>query len=141
MAIYLYVDDCKLIHRKYKTNYCMIEWILQEYESIFEDASGKMSVRRGKIHEYLGMTLDYTVCGQVIITMISYIEDILSEIDRADPKGNGTNASAATNDLFVVNKYCKKLKQNKVVEFHNLVAKLYMPPTGKDQIPAHPSYF
>ena len=51
----------------------MIKWLQQEYESIFEDGSGKMSVRRGKVHEYLGITLDYTVHGQVRITMFSYI--------------------------------------------------------------------
>ena len=31
-----------------------------------------MSVSQDKVHEYLGMTLDYTVCGQVRIMMLSY---------------------------------------------------------------------
>ena len=37
----------------------MIKWFRQEYDTIFEDRSGKMSVSRGKVHEYLGMTLEY----------------------------------------------------------------------------------
>jgi hypothetical protein len=69
MTICFHVDYCKLGHRKTKVMYRMIEYLRQEYESIFEDGSGAMKVSRGKIHKYLGMTLDYTVCGQVKITM------------------------------------------------------------------------
>jgi hypothetical protein len=47
----------------------MIDYLRQEYESIFENGYGAMTVSRGKIHKYLGMTLDYTVHGQVKITM------------------------------------------------------------------------
>jgi hypothetical protein len=65
MTITFYVDDCKLSHKKLKTMDTMIEWLSQEYESIFEDGSGKMAVSQGKLHTYLGMTLDYTTRGQV----------------------------------------------------------------------------
>jgi hypothetical protein len=68
----------------------MIDYLRQEYESIFEDGSGEMTVSRGKIHKYLGMTLDYTVCGQVKITMFDYIDEILTVFDKAEPKGGGT---------------------------------------------------
>ena len=81
-----------------------------------------MSVSRGKIHEYLGMILDYTVCSQVRITMISYFDEILAAFDETELKVACTKTSNAFNNLFVVNNYCKKLNQNKVVEFHNLVA-------------------
>jgi hypothetical protein len=47
----------------------MIEYFRQEYESIFEDGPGAMTVSRGKIHTYLDMALDCTVRGQVKITM------------------------------------------------------------------------
>ena len=62
-----------------------------------------MSVRRGKIHEYLGMTLVYTISGQVRISMTSYIEEIIAAFDKAEPKGEITKSSAAPNNLFVVN--------------------------------------
>ena len=67
------VDDCKLSHRERKSDDCMIKWLWQEYEIIFEYVSGKMSVIRGKFHKYIGMTLYYNVCGQVSITVFSYI--------------------------------------------------------------------
>ena len=36
-------------------------------------------------------------------------------------RGKGTELGAATNNIFVVNEDCRKLKQEKVVEFHNIV--------------------
>jgi hypothetical protein len=65
MTICFHVDDCKLSHRKEKVMESMIEHLRLEYESIFEDGSGAMTVSRGKVHKYLGMTLDYTARGQV----------------------------------------------------------------------------
>jgi hypothetical protein len=70
MTMYFHVDDCKLSHRSPAVTDQIIEWLRSEYESIFDDGSGKASVSRGKIYKYLGMTLDYTICGQARITMI-----------------------------------------------------------------------
>jgi hypothetical protein len=69
MTICFDVDDCKLSHRKTKVMDSMIEYLRQEYEIIFMEGSGAMTVSRGKIHKYLGMTLDCTVRGQVKIIM------------------------------------------------------------------------
>jgi hypothetical protein len=63
MTICFHVDDCKLSHHSSRANDNIIDWLRQEYESIFEDGSGKMTVSRGRVHKYLGMTLDYTVHG------------------------------------------------------------------------------
>jgi hypothetical protein len=123
MTICFHVDDCKLSHRKKKVMDTIIEYLCEEYESIFEDGTGEMTVSRGKIHKYLGMTLDYTFCGQVRITMFDYVEEILTDFDKAEPKGGGTKISAAPDSLFKVDDSCVKLAQNKAVEFHNLVAK------------------
>jgi hypothetical protein len=87
----------------------MIDWLWQEYESIFEDGSGQMTVSRGRVHKYLGMTLDYTVCGQVNISMFNYIDKIIDAFDKVELKGDGTKSSAAPNDRFKVNKDHKKL--------------------------------
>jgi hypothetical protein len=61
MTICFHVDDCKLSHHSSRANDNMIGWLRQEYKSIFEDRSGKMTVSRGRVHKYVGMTLDYTV--------------------------------------------------------------------------------
>jgi hypothetical protein len=123
MTICFHVNDCKLSHRNRKVMDRMIKYLRQEYKSIFEDGSGEMTVSRGKIHTYLGVTLDFIITGQVRISMFDYVEEILTAFDKVEPKGTGTKASAAPTNLFKVDKDCKKLPPNKVVEFHSLVAR------------------
>jgi hypothetical protein len=101
----------------------MTGYLWQEYERIFEDGSGAMTVSRGKINKYLGMTFDYRIPGQVKITMLDYVDEIIAAFDKAEPKGVGTRTSAAPDSLFKFDEDCEKLAQAKAVEFHNLVAK------------------
>ena len=56
---------------------------LKNYERIFEDGSGNMKISRGKIHKYLGMTLDFSESGEVKITMIPYIEEMVTDFAKA----------------------------------------------------------
>jgi hypothetical protein len=93
----------------------MIHCLRQEYKSIFEDRSGEMTVSRGRVHKYLGMTLDYTVCRQVNISMFDYVNKIINPFDKAEPKGGGTKSSAAPDNLFKVNKDCEKLLPEKAL--------------------------
>jgi hypothetical protein len=93
MTIFFHVDNCKLSNRKKKVMDTMIEYPREEYERIFEDGTEEMMVSRGKIQKYLGMILDYTVCGQVKITMFDYVDEILTAFDKAEPKGGGTKTS------------------------------------------------
>jgi hypothetical protein len=83
MTICFHVDDCKLSHCKKKVMDTIIEYLCEEYESIFEDGTGAMTASRGKIHKYLGMNLDYTVRGQVKITMFDYVDEILNAFDKS----------------------------------------------------------
>jgi hypothetical protein len=63
LTIVFHVDDCKLSHVDSKVLDTTIDWLRQDYESVFEDGSGEMKVNRGKKHKYLGMSLDYTTQG------------------------------------------------------------------------------
>jgi hypothetical protein len=121
MTICFHVNDCKLSHRNTKVMDNMIEYLRQEYETIFKDGYGTMTVSIGKIQKYLGMTLDYTIHGKVKITMFDFVDEILTDFNKAEPKGGGTKSSAAPEILFKVNETCAKLDQDKAVEFHNLV--------------------
>jgi hypothetical protein len=115
MTICFHVDDYKLSHHSSRANYNIIDWFHQEYESIFEDGSGKMTVStaRGRVHKYLRMTLDYTVHRRVNISMFNYVDKIINAFDKAEPKGGGTKSSAAPDNLFKVDEDCE----------NNLVAK------------------
>ena len=123
MTICYHADDCKLSHCRSKVNDWMIKWLRHEHERIFEDGLGKMTVSRGKVHKYLGMTLDYTICGQVQIIMIDFLDEFFIDFEKAETKGGGTKTSAAPENLFNVDKDCEKLPQSNTVKFHNLVAK------------------
>ena len=60
-----HVDDCKLSHKDPKVNQAFVETFRKEYESTFVNGSGKMKAHTGKIHEFHGMTLDYSEEGIV----------------------------------------------------------------------------
>ena len=46
----------------------------------------KITITQGKVHKYLGMTIDYSSPGKVIFSMINYIGKILDDIPE-DVKG------------------------------------------------------
>jgi hypothetical protein len=57
---------------------------------VFEDGSGVMKVHRGKVHKYLGMSLDFSHKGQCCVTMYDYLDGILQTFDAAVKKhGDG----------------------------------------------------
>ena len=120
-----HVDDCKLSCFWTKANDKLIETFRREYETIFEDGSGKMKVTRGKVHDYLGMRIDFTVRGQVEITMIPFLCEIVAEWKKDFPEMQGCHkATAAPSHLFSVNDDAKPLKQGASKKFHKLVAKM-----------------
>ena len=41
---------------------------------------GELTVRRGKIHDYLGMTLDFSSKGKFIINMEAYLDEVLGDL-------------------------------------------------------------
>ena len=90
-----HVDDCKLSHVDKKVNTKFIDVLRNEYETIFEDGSGKMKISRGKKHKYLGMNLDFSTKGQVMISMIEFIDELLAAFEKMAPNEKGIKTSAA----------------------------------------------
>ena len=80
-----------------------------------------MPVRRGKVKKYLGMTLDCTVSGIYITSMLEYIDEILATFYTMDPINIGIKSSAAPENLFKVDEDCEKLSLDKAKGLHNLV--------------------
>ena len=75
MTVCFHVYNFKLSHNIPKVVGNTITCLKQEYESIFEDGSVEMTVQRGKIQNYLGMTLIYTEGVTVKVSMIDYIDE------------------------------------------------------------------
>jgi hypothetical protein len=91
-----------------------------------------MKVHRGKVHKYLGMSLDFSHKGQCCVTMYDCLDGILEAFDEVVKKhGEGYITvkkrrcvkTAAPDNLFVVNKDCKKLSLDAAASFHTIVAK------------------
>ncbi len=81
-----------------------------------------MAATRGKVHDNLGMTLDFTEPGKVKITMSDYIENLFDELPE---DMSGTAATPAANHLFTVNDNATKLDADKAKTFHHLTAKMH----------------
>jgi hypothetical protein len=69
------------------------------------------------------MNLDYTTTGRVKVSILDYIETILTAFDEADPKANDTKSSAAPEDLFKIHEDTPKLGPDLATAFHTLIAK------------------
>ena len=83
ITVCFHVDNCKISHEVPQVIDETIKWLKAEYERIFEDGSGEMKVHRGKVHKYLGMSLDFTNKGQCIVTIIDYLAEIVKAYDLA----------------------------------------------------------
>ena len=90
-----------------------------------------MKVARGRVHKYVGMRLDFTTAGVVIVTMIEYIDDVIKEWEEATSKlddgfehviSRQRIATAAPEDLFKVDDDQVKLGTVKSKYFHKIVA-------------------
>ena len=66
-TILWHVDDLKISHVSTNVVSDIIEMLQKEYGKV-----GTLSVTRGKVHEYIGMTLDFSDAGKIIVDMEKY---------------------------------------------------------------------
>jgi hypothetical protein len=92
------------------------------YEHLFEDGSGAMKVCRGKVHEYIGMTLDSNVPGQVKVTMLPYVKEIVGDFTKKSGDTR-TATTPAADHLFQIDETATKLSEEMGKIYHNFVAK------------------
>ncbi len=83
MTVCFSIDDCKISHLNPKVVDYTIAWLRDEYKSVFTNGSGMMKVARGKVHKYLGMTLDFATLKIVKVTMLKYVDEIIGSWDKA----------------------------------------------------------
>ena len=72
-TIQFHVDDPKLSHLQQQE----LDNIINHLNNIFGSEGELLAASYGKIHEYLGMTIDWSVDWKFIFTMYDYLEDIL----------------------------------------------------------------
>ena len=69
MAVYCHVENLMVSHVDPKEVNKFMEWL----EGIY----GDLSIARGKLHKYLGMTLDCRTSGEPRVNVIDYLKGVL----------------------------------------------------------------
>ncbi len=115
LTVTWHVDDLKISH---KNPSCVTETI-QWLESLY----GNLREQRGKVHDYLGITLDYNTPGVVRVSMVEYIKGLIRDFPE---EINGEVTSPAPNHLFLVRDEAEatKLPEEQAMCFHHTVAQL-----------------
>ena len=116
MTVSFHVDDLKASHKDSKIIDEFLEWVTKTYGSI-----GEVKITRGKVHDYLGMKLDYRVKGQVSINMVDYVENMLKSFPQEHLQGAKV-ASPWNENLFKVNEHSKPLSTEMQKQFHTTTA-------------------
>ncbi len=114
-----HVDNLKISH--------MDLAVVTEVIKLLEKAFGieaPLTKTHGKVHDYLGMTLDYSMPGVVKFTMTDYIRNMLAGLPS---DMDGKAAMPAANHLFDVSPTPEILDGPQADMFHHNVAKLLFP--------------
>lgn len=111
VTVCIYVDDvlCTSVASE------DIDWVA----SVLKREYGELSVNLGKRHSYLGQTLDFSVPGEVQVTMEGYVRDLLELYEV-----KGSRATPATERLFEISADSEKLSAADGEVFHSRTAKL-----------------
>jgi hypothetical protein len=116
-TILWHIDDIKVSHTDADVVTKILVLINEEYGK-----ETPLTVTRGLVHDYLGMTIDYSYQDQVWFTMFDYIANMLEALPN-DMKGESATPAGA--HLFQINKDDPTLlEEAKAVIFHHNTAKL-----------------
>jgi hypothetical protein len=95
ITIQFHVDDLKISHVKQS----VIDKVLIDLNNKFGTSKKPLAATTGDVHDYLGLTIDYSKKDNVIFTMYDYLEDILESMPE---DMNGTSPTPASDNLFDV---------------------------------------
>ena len=128
LTVAWHVDDLKVSHVE--------ESALDDFIAMMEDEFGTdapLSVSRGLVQEYLGMTMDFSEKGRVVIKMSDYVKTMLH---NAPPSMDGEAVTPAATHLFKVNTDDPKVldKERKDLFVHLVMQGLYLSQRGRPDI-------
>ena len=107
--ITVYVDDLMIASDRKENVDRIIEKLKEKYVDI--------TINRGKVHDYLGMRLEFSKQNEVFISMSTYTNEICKEYGI-----NGTADTPAANDHFEIDDGSQKLSNKEREQFHRTVA-------------------
>jgi hypothetical protein len=112
-----HVDDLKSSHVDPKVNDKFLSWLKIKYAS---NKIGEIKAVRGHKHDYLAMTLDFTIPGVLQVDMTQYVSKMIEEFPE---KLSGNTKCPWSENLFRVDETSPKLSQKKAKIFHTFVMK------------------
>ena len=112
-----HVDDLKLSHKDADVTTSVIDQLSAEFGT-----EAPLTIRRGTVHDYLGMTFDFSTKGEVTIDHINYLRLVIAEMP---PEMEGANATPAANHLFKVDPESPLLDDDRRVTYHRLTMQLH----------------
>ena len=80
-----------------------------------------LSIKRGKVLDYLGMTFDFSTRGKCRITMQGFVHDLLIEVNDII---QGVSSTPASSNLFSIDETSELLSTSDREMYHSLTAKL-----------------
>lgn len=129
MTVLWHVDDLKASHKDEK----VLDEFVDYMRSIYDDEEiGKIKVNKGLRHDFVGMTLDYSKKGKLIVDMEEYVTKMIEDFPYDIPSKGKTPAAE---HLFKVDKNAGQLNKQMKEEFHTFVAKaLFLSKRGRPDI-------
>ena len=115
-TVRFHVDDIMSSHVNKKVNDKFLEWLNRNYGKL-----KRVTSSRGDVHEFLGMTIDFTEKGKVKFRMDKYVERMLEEFPMKF-KSTDTAMTPASNNLFEVGN-SKPLGKDEAEAYHTFIAK------------------
>lgn len=116
-TVIFHVDDLLMSHKSPTVVTEMINRLDKEYGS-----RDKLTITRGRIHEYLGMTVDFSVRGEVSFTQYDYIRKLLDSVP--DNMKVDYRKTPAPEYLFKLHEEAQRLGAKDAEQYHTTVAKI-----------------
>ena len=115
-TIVWHVDDLKISHVYSSVVDEMIESLRSEFGTV-----GELSITRGKVHDYLGMELDFSDEGSFTVNMEKYFDEVLKDLLE---DMDGTAVTPVAEHLFKTRHNVDKLDEERAALFHRVTAQL-----------------
>jgi Reverse transcriptase (RNA-dependent DNA polymerase) len=129
-------DSC-VMHKMVKGSQCTMLWHVDDLKISYVDGGEcekivdllneryntetPLTVTRGDLHDYLGMTLDYSTEGKVGTRMEYYVDNMLSDLPEYF---DGSATTPAAEHLLKVDKDAQALDQGDSEIYHSTTAKI-----------------
>ena len=115
MTIFWHVENMKVSHVDPKD--------VTKFMECLEGIYGDLSIKRGKIHKYLGMTLYFQAPGELRVIMVDYLKGVLQYLPEVTA---GRRTSPEANQRFQVRPEDERklLDKNWATELQHTVAQL-----------------